>query len=158
MTFDKAVQFVLSQEGDFSDDPQDAGGATRWGISHRSYPELDIANLTREQAIDIYKKDFWDHCHCAELPDGLDLLVFDAAVNQGQTKAVLMLQQALKVTADGVIGAITIRAAQNAPNIRAEYLARRMYQYALIPQVLRFGLGWFRRIAQASQVAFEERA
>lgn len=156
MTFDKAVAFVLSQEGEYSNDPQDAGGATKWGISHRSYPELDIANLTREQAIDIYKKDFWDRCQCSQLPDGLDFLVFDAAVNQGPVAAIRMLQNGLKVTSDGVMGAITIRAANTTPNICTEYIARRLYQYALIPQVLRFGLGWFRRVAQAAQVAFDK--
>lgn len=153
MTFDSAVNFVLSAEGGFSDDSQDAGGQTKFGISKHGYPDVDIPNLTREQAVDIYKRDFWDRLQCGELPHGLDIVFFDCAINQGPVPAVRMLQNALKVTADGIMGAITIRAAQNAPDVLQEFLARRMYAYSVIPQVLRYGLGWFRRIASVSALA-----
>lgn len=155
MTFETAVEFILEHEGGYSNDSADAGGETNFGISRRSYPDLDIKNLTQVKAMAIYRKDFWDRCRCGELPHGLDLLVFDACVNQGVVPAIRMLQQSLSMTQDGIVGPMTLRAA-NRIDIRAEYIARRCHQYALIPQVLRYGLGWFRRVAQASQLAFKE--
>src|SRR5690606_2973445 len=55
-----AVEVVLEHEGGYVHDPHDPGGETKFGISKRQYPDLDIANLTREQAIEIYRRDWWD--------------------------------------------------------------------------------------------------
>ena len=57
--FDKAMNFVGLMEGGYVNDPIDKGGETKYGISKRSYPNLDIKNLTKEQAREIYYKDFW---------------------------------------------------------------------------------------------------
>ena len=85
---------------------------------------------------------------------GLDLLVFDAAVNQGQACAAKMLQAVLNVTQDGIVGPATIKEARRAPNVITDYFARRMYQYSLTPQNVRFGSGWYRRLARAAQLVF----
>ena len=153
MTFEQAVAFVLEQEGGISDLAGDSGGLTKFGISKRNHPDLDIANLTKEQAIEIYRTDYWRKLCCDQLPNGLDLLVFDAAANEGPTRAAKMLQTILKVTEDGIVGPSTIKAARNAPDVLTGYLAQRMYQYALLPQVLTFGRGWYRRLARAAQLA-----
>jgi len=155
MTFQSAVDFVLSFEGVLSDDPLDSGGLTKFGISQKAYPALDIRSLTREQAVEIYRTDYWNRCKCNELPPALALIVFDAAVNQGPKASILMLQKALSVRPDGDIGPVTIAAAHrvDARHAAAELIARRGYQYALLPDVNRFGLGWFRRLSACHQLA-----
>ena len=95
MNFDDAVAFVLEREGGLSDLIGDSGGLTKFGISKNNHPKIDIANLTKEQAIEIYRTDYWQKLHCDELPSGLDLLVFDAAVNEGSVRAAQMLQAVL---------------------------------------------------------------
>jgi lysozyme family protein len=57
--FNKSVKIVLQHEGAFSDQAADRGGKTMYGISQRQYPDLDIANLTEEQAREIYRRDYW---------------------------------------------------------------------------------------------------
>jgi len=156
VTFERAVAFVLDMEGEDSNLAGDAGGVTRFGISKRAYPQLDIPNLTQAQAIAIYRRDYWDKLRCGELPNGLDLLLFDAAVNEGPSTAARMLQNVLKmVPQDGIIGSETLRAARESTSIVTDYLAKRMYRYALIPQLLTFGSGWYRRLAKAAQLAFQ---
>lgn len=148
MSFETAVEFVLSKEGGLSDDPEDPGGLTQWGISQRSYPKLDIRNLTRDEAKEIYRRDYWDKCRCEELPPGLDLLVFDSAVNQGPRAAIQMLQDAVRTTPDGVLGPLTMAAVRKvAPeSLCVEFASQRMEAYGRNPKFLRFGLGWSRRL------------
>ena len=87
MSFEEAVEKVLAHEGGFVDHPSDPGGATNFGISQRAYPDLDIKNLTREKAIEIYHRDYWVACGCHHLSDRLAYVVFDAAVNSGVARA-----------------------------------------------------------------------
>lgn len=156
MTFDKAVEFVLEREGGYVNDPTDAGGETNFGISARVYPNVVIKTLTRSDAIGIYKKDYWDFCNCDQLPPAVAFLVFDAAVNQGQQAAKMMLQKALGVRQDGIIGEETVKAAYRDVEMTVrEFVARRMFQYGMIPQFTRFGLGWSRRLIDAYKLALE---
>ena len=159
-SFDIAVDFVLLFEGGLSDDPSDSGGVTRFGISQKAYPDLDIRNMTMPQAKEIYRADYWNRCKCNELPVQLALILFDAAVNQGPAAAIRMLQKSLDVRADGVIGAETIAAAHRADvrKVASEFIARRAYQYAIHPQVARFGLGWYRRLAACHRLTQDEPA
>jgi lysozyme family protein len=108
--FNKAVKFVLANEGEFSDDPNDTGGVTKYGISQRSYPDWDIPNLTEEDAIAIYKQDFWPPYK--DFDDKLATKLFDLAVNMGHKRAVQILQRALqclgaKIVDDGILGPVT---------------------------------------------------
>jgi lysozyme family protein len=155
MGFETAIEFVLSYEGGYSNDPADPGGETRWGISKRAYPDLNIKTLTREAAIALYRRDYWERCRCDALPPAIAFLLFDSAVNQGAGKAIRIMQQALGVAADGVIGSATINAASKAKeNVAvAEFVARRCAAYAMTPNVQRFGLGWMRRAIAAHQSA-----
>lgn len=156
-SFERAVEFVLRFEADYVNDPKDAGGETKFGISKRSYPNLDIKNLTREDAIEIYRRDFWIFCKCAQLPAPLAFILFDGAVNQGGPAAIRLLQKALNVRADGIIGPETFTALQTASlrGVACDFVARRAYQYSLHPQVARFGLGWYRRLSECHQLATE---
>jgi lysozyme family protein len=97
--FPKAVDFILAHEGTYSNDLGDPGGETHWGISKRAYPNLDIKNLTRDQAIEIYRKDYWQKCGCDAMPWPMDLIVFDSAVNCGPIRALYWLRQQADPTA-----------------------------------------------------------
>jgi lysozyme family protein len=153
--FETALDFVLSAEGGFVDDPADPGGLTKFGISQRAYPHLNIRELTIDTAKALYRKDYWDRCSCDKLPAGIAFVLFDAAVNQGASASIRMLQRSLNVKEDGVVGPSTLAAAaaQTTSSIITELIARRSVAYALSPLVGRDGLGWFRRLAKAHQVA-----
>lgn len=87
LTFEECVNHVLRWEGGYSNDPNDPGGETNFGISKRSYPKLDIKHLTRDQAKQIYFVDYWQAVGADKMPDGLNLLTFDTAVNCGVKRA-----------------------------------------------------------------------
>ena len=153
--FEVAVDFILSVEGGLVDDPTDPGGLTKFGISQRAYPNLNIRELTADAAKALYRQDYWNRCSCDKLPGAIAFVVFDCAVNQGVSASVRMLQRSLNVTQDGVIGpaTLTAAAAQRPAAIIAEMIARRSLAYALSPIIASNGLGWFRRLARVHQVA-----
>jgi lysozyme family protein len=155
--FDRAIAFVLSFEGGYSNDPKDPGGETRHGISKRAYPHLDIANLTKDDAIEIYRKDYWLTCHCDKLPSPIAVMVMDIAVNQGTSTAAYLLQEAVNVKPDGIIGTVTISAALNAnlKDAMTKLFAARCQRYATAKNVHVFGKGWFRRAAACLMAALE---
>lgn len=120
-----AFQIVVGIEGGYVDRPDDPGGATKFGISQRAYPALDIKNLTLDQAQAIYLKDYWDACGCELMPWERALCVFDCAVNEGQGTA-----RSLNVKSHDVI----------------EFLAERALRYTQSKEFETFGRGWFRRL------------
>lgn len=81
--FKRSIEFTLKWEGQYSNDPADPGGETKWGISKKSYPYLDIKNLSEQEAINIYLKDYWFAAHCETVSYPMNLVVFDSAVNCG---------------------------------------------------------------------------
>lgn len=81
--FDKAVEFTLEWEGGYTNDLDDPGGETNWGISKKAHPDLDIFNLTREQAVEIYREEYWKGAFCDTYSWPLNLVIFDTAVNCG---------------------------------------------------------------------------
>lgn len=148
MTFDQAFEVLMKHEGGYVNDPRDPGGETKYGISKRAYPDIDVANLTVDQARDIYRRDYWDACKCDELPIRARLLVFDSAVNQGVGTAIRLYQEALGVKADGVIGPKTIEASykNNNDETYAEFMALRSARYQKHPKFDVFGKGWTKRM------------
>jgi lysozyme family protein len=107
-----AVERVLADEGGYSSNPADNGGATRFGISARSNPGLDIATLTRDAAVKIYWCEWWLRFGFAQLPAAVAAKTFDLAVNIGAGNAIRCLQRALRacgrpVIEDGAIGPTT---------------------------------------------------
>jgi lysozyme family protein len=114
-----AVELVLGHEGGYSSNPADPGGATRFGISARSYPALDIATLTRDAAVKIYWTEWWLRFGFAQLPAAIAAKTFDLAVNMGAAHAIEGLQRALRacglpVTEDGALGPATALASRRA--------------------------------------------
>lgn len=150
MNFDQAFEKLIGHEGGYSNDPNDPGGETKFGISKRSYPHLDIAALTLHDAKLIYRRDFWDKCRCEDMLPDLRFAVFDGAVNSGVTQSVKWLQLALGVDADGVVGPITLGAAKNQPGYitAARYNGVRLEFMTRLKTWPLYGAGWARRIAK----------
>ncbi|MGC8731322.1 MAG: glycoside hydrolase family 108 protein [Halothiobacillaceae bacterium] len=142
--------FVLREEGGYGNDPRDPGGETRFGISKRSHPHLDIAALTEADAIALYTANEWRTLACAALPAGLDLVAFDAGVNSGVTRSARWLQGALRVAADGRIGPVTLAAAQAQPALPVieAACATRMAFLRGLRTFAAFGRGWTARVAR----------
>jgi len=156
-SFDSAMEAIFAWEGGYVDNPNDPGGATKYGISKRAHPEVNISKLTKKQAREIYRQSYWQPCGCEELPAGLDLLVFDCAVNQGPGFAVRTLQQSVGAAEDGIFGSRTKEAAESADPREAirELVARRGQRYGKLANFSRFGLGWMRRLSDIHQRALE---
>lgn len=85
--FRQALEFVLKWEGGYVNDPDDPGGGTKWGITSRNHPNLDIRNLTPEHAAKIYQEEYWDAVGCNDIPFPFNVAVFDTAVNCGVDRA-----------------------------------------------------------------------
>ena len=146
-SFDRAFAKVVSIEGGFIDDPKDPGGATKFGISQRAYPQENIARLTLDRAKEIYRRDYWDKVHGDCIPDPLSCFVFDAAVNHGVKQSIVMLQNALKVTADGIAGQVTINAVKKAnKDVCVRFMTNRAIRYFQTNNFDRFGNGWLNRL------------
>lgn len=146
-SFEYAFPKVISVEGGFVNDPKDPGGATKFGISQRAYPKEDIKNLTIDRAKELYRADYWDRIHGDDLPDPLSHFVFDAAVNQGVSAAIHMLQTALKVAVDLKIGPSTLAAAKASNNDTcARFMTLRARRYMFTINADRYLDGWFNRL------------
>ncbi|MBP8216061.1 MAG: glycoside hydrolase family 108 protein [Thauera sp.] len=146
--FAACLDEVLRHEGGYVNHPSDPGGETNMGISRRSYPGEDIRGMTRDRAGEIYRRDFWDAVQGDDLPAGLDLVAFDAAVNSGVSRGAKWLQQAVGVTADGVIGPKTALAAQGANVARAvqDATEARLNFLRGLKTWSAFGAGWTSRV------------
>ena len=145
--FDKAIQIVLQAEGNYSNNPADPGGETKYGISKRSYPNEDIKNLTLDRAKDIYYNDFWLPLQAYEFPEPVAILMFDMAVNMGKSAAVRCLQRAVKVEVDGIMGPVTRKALKEnyGRDLVGEITVQRVMFYTNLETFGSFGLGWVRR-------------
>lgn len=117
--FSHVINVILSNEGGYSNNSNDKGGLTKFGISSRSYPDVDIANLTKEEAKNIYRRDFWDKYLYGKIRN-LEIATkfFDLAVNMGHHWACVLVQRALRasgknVVEDGDFGPKTLDAINN---------------------------------------------
>lgn len=149
MTFDEAFERLMQNEGGYVNLAEDPGGETKFGISKRSYPDLDIAKLTRAQAKAIYKRDFWARSRMDSVDGAVAYQVFDAAVNHGIGNAVRMLQRAVDVADDGYVGPITIAAVkQKSPSdVIMLFIAERIDFWRRLSTWRAFGNGWAGRAA-----------
>jgi len=152
MTFEQAMNHILRWEGGYSYDIRDPGGETSFGISKRAYPKINIELLSKEEAHDIYKKDYWEKIKCDELPNCLKLIVFSSAVNQGPGFAVKTLQKIVEVKVDGRIGPKTIEAikAVNPLAIKKDFLKIQAEHYFSLNKS-EFIKGWILRLIDLSQ-------
>jgi lysozyme family protein len=154
---------LMQIEGGYVHDPLDRGGETRYGISARSYPDVDIANLTLDDAAAIYRRDYWDALRLGEIADQkIAAEVFDSGVNTGTGRAALWLQQALNlvggfgsgiIVPDGKLGPKTVAAVNNCRYGEALLKALNglqfLHYYRIVekdPTQARFIRGWLRRV------------
>jgi len=164
MNFDQAFAMVVGNEGGFTNNEADRGNwtsgivgkgelkGTKFGISAAAYPRLDIANLTLEKAKEIYLLDYWNGCGCDLVPDAVNFVLFDMAVNSGVDAAVKSLQEVLRVQVDGIFGDQTKAALKGAD---PGYLYRAINGSRLdhLTQLddgrwLKFGRGLVKRVAR----------
>lgn len=150
MSFDQAFERTVGIEGGYVNDPKDPGGETKFGISKRQYPSLDIKNLTLEQAKDIYRTDYWGLIAGDQLPAWLAADVFDAAVHHGVPRASKWLQEEVGTKPDGVIGAKTVAACRTAdPGVcLCHFNGRRLQFMAGLPNWDHNSEGWAKRVAR----------
>jgi len=149
MKFEDAFERLLGHEGGYVDNPKDPGGETNWGISKRSYPTVDIKNLTRWAAMAIYRRDFWDPVHGEKLPDGVAFQLFDFAVNSGIGTAIRYLQKAVGVADDGYWGPVSQAALEkySESDLIMLLLAERLDFMTRLKNWSDASRGWARRIA-----------
>lgn len=152
MEFENAVSVVIKLEGGLVDDANDPGGITKWGISKRAFPDIDIANLTEEQARIIYFNHYWVPAKCALMPQRLRLIYFDMCVLHGLNAAAVTLQKALNnvgqhVEIDGVIGYETLNAAVylEPDRLRSYRVLRLSNIIQNKPLMEKFWYGWYKR-------------
>ncbi|OUR62247.1 hypothetical protein A9Q74_06210 [Colwellia sp. 39_35_sub15_T18] len=147
----QAILRILEEEKGYVNNPNDKGLETKYGITKRWYPTLDIKNLTSVKASKIYYRDYWCFNKCDKLPQDIALTLFDSAVNQGGNFARKALQQTLNVKADGIIGSKTIAAAFAAPSLIliTQFTRLRCQQYTNLVQAdisqVEFIEGWVDR-------------
>ena len=151
-SFDEIIEITLEHEGGYVHDPKDLGGETNFGIAGRFYPDVDIKNLTKEGAKEIYKRDYWDKNRVESLPQNLWHIYFDMCVNMGKRTAVKVLQRAAvnkgkDIEVDGGLGPATLGAVKNVELARVRAF-RVKYYVDLVnkkPEQEKFYFGWFRR-------------
>ena len=154
-TFPDCIAHVLAAEGGLVNDPKDPGGVTKFGISQRSYPALDICALSLDDAKAIYQRDYWAPIQGEALPAGLDLLLLDHAVNAGPARAVRLLQHLVGVPEDGIMGPVTLAgvAIADPQDLIARYSELRLDFYRDLPTWRHFGAGWSRRVHRTRRAA-----
>lgn len=159
------LEHVLHSEGGYVNHPADPGGITNHGVTKRVWEEWvghtvteeDMRALTHEDVAPLYRKRYWDAIQGDSLPTGLDLCVFDCAVNAGVNRAAKFLQRSLNVAQDGVIGPATLKAVSEGKVIAliADFCAQREMHYRGLPTFGTFGRGWMARLDRVEDEARE---
>ena len=163
MTFAACLPVILATEGGYVDDPSDPGGATNAGITigtlsqwmRRGATIADVKALTPQTISTIYHDLYWTPAACDDCPVGVDLMVFDTAVNMGVGTAVRFMQGAAGVVADGHAGPLTLAAVKAAAPIGMieKIAAARVAKYRSFPTFARYGDGWIDRVSRTQKLA-----
>ena len=163
--YDKCLETILHHEGGYVNHPKDPGGETNLGVTKRVYLEhggtKDMKDLLVEDVAPIYKKGYWDKMKGDELPNGLDLCVFDFGVNAGPGRSAKYLQTMIGTVADGGIGPNTLKAveayvSEHGINKSIEnFQEARQGYYEKLSTFDTFGRGWTRRVTETTQSAMK---
>ena len=160
--FDACLREVLRHEGGWSDHPKDPGGATMKGVTLATYRQWkpgatkdDLRRITDDELGRIYRRGYWDIVKGDDLPAGLDLVAFDAAVNSGPSRGAKLLQAGLGIKQDGKIGPLTIAAAAkaDAPAAINRACDARLGFLRSLKTWGTFGKGWTRRVSDVRATA-----
>ena len=153
LNFTQILNRLIGHEGGYVNAPRDPGGETNWGITKRTAQangyQGSMRAMTREQAYKIYYSAFWLRYQCDKMPEAVAYQFFDAAVNHGLGNASRMLQRAVGVVDDGVIGNMTIAAIKKMAisDVIMRLNAERLEFYCKLSTFTTFGKGWVRRVA-----------
>ena len=163
--FSEALEVILHHEGGYVNHPKDPGGETNLGVTKRVYEEFggtkEMKELTKEDVEPIYKKNYWDRVKGDDLPAGLDLCIFDFAVNAGPGRAAKFIQRLVNTTVDGGIGPNTLgKINEYVDNYGIEqtissYALMRQNYYEGLSTFDTFGKGWTRRVSEVTEKAKE---
>jgi lysozyme family protein len=161
--YNEALKAILKHEGGFVNHPRDPGGMTNLGVTKKVWEEwvkhpVDekaMRELTPELVSPMYKKKYWDAVKGDELPDGLDYLMFDFAINAGPGRAIKTMQKAIGTTPDGAIGPKTMQSLKemNPAQLIEKFSVEKESFYRSLPTFQTFGKGWLRRVAEAKDHA-----
>ena len=165
--FDFALKELLKHEGGYVNHPADPGGRTNLGVTQKVYEkwvgypvsEKIMRGLTPDHVRALYRVKYWDAVKGDELPDGLDLCVFDFGVNAGPSRAKRYLQMLVGAKPDGIIGPNTMQALKDkASAVGAKELVRgysdlRHQYYRKLRHFKTFGRGWTRRVNEVEEAA-----
>ena len=153
----RSFELMLKSEGGFVNHKDDPGGMTNLGVTKRVWEqwvgresnEKEMRNLTPAMVEPLYKRKYWDACKCDDLPEGLDYLVFDFAVNAGPGRSIKTLQTAVGTTPDGIIGPKTLAAvrAVDPHELIEKFSVAKTEFYESLPTFPTFGRGWLNRVA-----------
>ena len=163
--WEKSLEVILHHEGGYVNHPKDPGGETNMGVTKRVYEDFggtkDMKELTREDVEPIYKKNYWDRVKGDDLPDGLDLMIFDFAVNAGTGRAAKFIQKLVNTTVDGGIGPNTLGKIKEyvitygIEETISSYALMRQNYYESLSTFDTFGRGWTRRVSEVTEKAKE---
>ena len=166
--FDAAMQHVLKEEGGYVNNSKDPGGMTNLGVTARVWEEWvrhpvdekQMKALVAADVIPLYQRKYWNATRCSDLPSGIDLCVFDTAVNSGPGRAVKLLQGCIGVAVDGAIGNNTLAAVAQFKNqalidLIHGYCDSRQAFLASLPTFSTFGKGWTARVERLRSDALE---
>ena len=154
LTFQQIFDRLIGHEGGYVNDLQDPGGETNWGVTKRTAQANgytgNMKTMTRQQAYEIYRRAFWVRYNCEQMPDAVAYQFFDAAVNHGFGNASRMLQRAVGVLDDGIIGKYSLEAINRNPisDTLMVLNGERLNFYTRLKNFDRFGKGWVNRVAQ----------
>lgn len=171
-------KFVLAHEGGYVDHPKDPGGATNLGITFKTLQawrgkkitKQDVKNLSRQEALAIYKAQYWDTMKCSLLPLGLDYMVMDYGVNSGPARSVKDIQRVVGAEPDGVMGVKTVAKIEAFVKVHGilalleRYASRRWAFMQGLSNYPTFGDGWKKRVwgkstgVQTSDIGVVDRA
>ena len=155
--FKKAFNYMVKNEGGYVNNSSDPGGETKYGISQRSYPNLNIRQLSLKDAEKIYFCDYWLKGKFEQIPDeNVATQLFDLSVNLGIRASTIVLQRALRsvginVVEDGLLGSQTLSGVifSKPSNLLAAIKSEAAGYYRLIaaknPRQQKFLNGWLNR-------------
>ena len=163
--WEKSLEVILHHEGGYVNHPKDPGGETNMGVTKRVYEDFggtkDMKELTKEDVEPIYKKNYWDRVKGDDLPEGLDLMIFDFAVNAGTGRAAKFIQRLVNTTVDGGIGPNTLGKIKEyvithgIDETISNYALMRQNYYESLSTFDTFGRGWTRRVSEVTEKAKE---
>lgn len=151
--FNQFIEQIFKNEGGYVNHPSDPGGETNYGITKRTAVAYgykgDMKLLPKAIAKEIYLEEYWERYHCEQYPYKTSFMVFDAYVNHSPKTVNRMIQRALGVADDGILGAKSRKAINDHSDLTLfdRFTAERLKQYTTSSKFPTFGRGWVNRIA-----------